>query len=175
MTAQTATAIQIDKGSAVPVRQGTGELLEQFDEMYDAIARRAFELFESNGRWPGRDVDDWLSAEGEMLHPMHIEIRESDSGLTVQAEVPGFSANALDISVEPRMLKITGKREAKQEGKNDKKIYSELCSDQILRAIDLPADVDPAKASATLKDGILTISLSKAATARSVRVEPQTA
>jgi len=32
----------------------------------DAIALRAYELFEERGREPGRDVDDWLRAEHEL-------------------------------------------------------------------------------------------------------------
>jgi hypothetical protein len=32
----------------------------------DAIALRAYELFEERGREPGRDVDDWLCAEREL-------------------------------------------------------------------------------------------------------------
>jgi hypothetical protein len=32
----------------------------------DAIALRAYELFEERGREPGRDVDDWLRAEREL-------------------------------------------------------------------------------------------------------------
>ena len=33
---------------------------------WDAIALRAYELFEERGREPGRDVDDWLRAEREL-------------------------------------------------------------------------------------------------------------
>ena len=32
----------------------------------DAIARRAYELYEQRGRVPGRDVDDWLQAEHDI-------------------------------------------------------------------------------------------------------------
>jgi DUF2934 family protein len=32
----------------------------------DAIALRAYELFEERGREPGRDVDDWARAEHEL-------------------------------------------------------------------------------------------------------------
>lgn len=32
----------------------------------DAVALRAYELFEQRGREPGRDVDDWLRAEREI-------------------------------------------------------------------------------------------------------------
>jgi hypothetical protein len=31
----------------------------------DAIARRAYELFQERGRAPGRELDDWLRAERE--------------------------------------------------------------------------------------------------------------
>ena len=33
--------------------------------VHDAIAVRAYELFEERGRERGRDVDDWLRAERE--------------------------------------------------------------------------------------------------------------
>jgi hypothetical protein len=32
----------------------------------EAIARRAYELFQERGREPGRDLDDWLRAEHEL-------------------------------------------------------------------------------------------------------------
>jgi HSP20 family protein len=174
MTAQSATAMQPTKGS-VPVKKSSGELLEQFDSIYDEITRRAFELFEANGGWPGNDFAHWLLAEAEVLHPVHLEMRESEDSVTVEAEAPGFTAKDLEINVEPRCLRIAGKRETKEEEKKGKVIRSEWCADQILRAIDLPADVDTAKASASLKDGILTIVLPKAAHAKSVRLEPKTA
>jgi len=174
MTAQSATAMQPTKGS-VTVRKGPGDLLEQFDSIYDSIARRAFELFEGNGRWPGTDLADWFRAEAELLHPLHLEMRESDSSFTVEAELPGFTAKDLEINVEPRCLRIAGKRETKEEEKKGKVIRSERCADQILQAVDLPADVDTSKVSATLKDGLLTIDLPKAAHAKSVRIEPKTA
>jgi HSP20 family protein len=172
MTAQSATAMQPTKGS-VPVKKNSGDLLDQFDSIYDSIARRAFDLFEGNGRWFGNDLGDWFRAEAEVLHPLHLEMRESDSSFTVQAEVPGFSVKDLEIDVEPRCLKIAGKRETKEEEKKGKAIRSEWCADQILRAVDLPADVDTSKVSANLKDGILTVDLPKAAHARSVHIEPK--
>ncbi len=33
---------------------------------HDAVARRAFELWEQQGREPGRDVEHWLQAEAEL-------------------------------------------------------------------------------------------------------------
>jgi HSP20 family protein len=174
MSAQQATAMQSAKGS-VPARKGPTDPWERFDNIYNSIARRAFELFEANGRWLGRDLDDWLRAEAEVLHPVHMEMRESEGGFTVQAEVPGFAAKDLEITVEPGCMKIAGKRETKEEEKKGKTIRSEWCADQILRFVDFPADVDTSKVSASLKDGILTLDLPKAAHAKAVRIEPKSA
>ena len=175
MSAQQATAMQPAK-SSVPVKKGAVDLWEEFDNLYNTIAQRACELFEGNGRWMGRDLDDWLRAEAEVLHPVRVEVRESDSGFNIQAEVPGFATKDLEITVGPRGLRISGKRETKkEEEKKGKTIRSEWCADQILRSIDFPVDVDTSKASASLKDGILTVDLPKAAHAKAVRIEPKVA
>jgi HSP20 family protein len=154
MTAHSATAMQPVKAS-IPVRRTARDLLEQFDSIYEQITRRAFELFEGNGRWLGHDLDDWFRAEAELLHPVHLEMRETDGSVTVEAEVPGFTAKDLEINVEPRCLKIAGKRETKEEEKKGKAIRSEWCADQIFRSVDLPVSVDTTKASASLKDAKL--------------------
>jgi HSP20 family protein len=174
MTAQSATAMQTAKESA-PVRQNSRNLLTEFDRIWDSVARRAFEFFESNGHLPGRDLEDWFRAEAEIVHPLPLELKESDRHFAVRAEVPGFTARDLEISLEPRCLKISGKRETRGEEREGKTIRTELRADHIMRSIDLPADVDTSKASATLKDGVLTIDLPKAAPSKPVRIEPKAA
>ena len=41
---------------------------ERFEglDAQDAIARRAYELFEQRGGAPGRDIEDWLRAEHDI-------------------------------------------------------------------------------------------------------------
>jgi outer membrane protein TolC len=39
----------------------------------DAIARRAYELYEQRGRVPGRDVDDWLQAERDVQQSRSVK------------------------------------------------------------------------------------------------------
>lgn len=150
-------------------------IFNQMQQLYDSIARRAFELFENNGRVFGRDLDDWFKAESELLHPVHIDVAESDGDLTVRAEVPGFTAEELEVSVEPQRLAITGKRETKEERKDKKTLYTERCSDRVMRVVDLPVAVDPDKAAATLKDGVLELTIPKAASARKIQIESKKA
>jgi HSP20 family protein len=148
---------------------------DQIEDTFNALSRRAYEIFEGNGRAFGRDLEDWFQAEREVLHPVHVTIEESDDSLAVKAEVPGFSEKELEINLEPRRLTITGKRESKKEGKKGKTIYAERCCDQILRIVDLPADIEPDKVTATLKNGVLEFSLPKVAKAHTIRIHPKAA
>jgi len=168
MTAN-ATATQL---ASVPAKAIEGQdVFERFNQIYDSIARRAFEIFESSGRGFGNELDDWFKAESELLHPVHLRMADSDDTLTVEAEVPSFKAKDLEINLEPRRLTISGKKETKEEQKKGKAVYQEQCSNEILRVIDLPAEVVASKATATVKNGMLELQMPKSAVAKATRVE----
>lgn len=175
MTPQSATAMQPVKTSAVTKPTESQQLLDRMEKIYDAIARRAFEIFAGNGRWDGHDVADWLQAESEVLHPVHLAVSETEDAVNVTAEVPGFAAKELDIQVEGNRLTISGKHESKEESTKGKTIYSEVCSKEVFRSVDLPTEVDASNVNATLKDGILSIELPKTAQAKTVSVEAKAA
>lgn len=152
-----------------------GSLFDQIQDTFNALSSRAYEIFEGNGRAFGRDLEDWFQAESELLHPVHVNIEESDDSLAVKAEVPGFSEKELEVSIEPRRLTITGKREAKKEEQKARAVYAERCCDQVLRIVDLPADIETDKVTATLKNGVLEFTMPKAAKAQIVRIHPKPA
>ena|SRR5271157_1952769 len=140
----------------------SAQLIENIDDLYDSIASRAYQIFEGNGRLFGHALSDWLQAEVEFLHPLHLVVSESPESVTVRADVPGFKEKDLKIKVEARSVTISGKRETKNESKTGKTIYSETCADQVFRQVNLPAAVDAKKAMTTLKDGVLVLELPKA-------------
>ncbi|HXJ16790.1 MAG TPA: Hsp20 family protein [Candidatus Polarisedimenticolia bacterium] len=173
--AEKSTAVQTAQAPASLKLVEPRALFERINQMHEAVARRAFELFKGDGGLFGRDWEHWFRAESELLHPVHMNITESDDALAVQAEVPGFSPNELEINIEARRLTISGKKETREERKKGKTIYQERCSNEILRAVDLPAEVDATKATATLKNGVLELTLPKAARAKTTRVEVRAA
>jgi HSP20 family protein len=148
----------------------THSLYDYMNELSNRIAQRAFSMFEGNGRIQGHDLEDWLKAETEFLTPVPLELSETDTALAVRAEVPGFTERELEIVVEPGRLFITGKTEKKSEEKKKQTLFSEISSNEIFRTIALPAEIDPEKASAVLKNGVLEISMPKAKTAKKVPV-----
>ena len=89
--------------------------------------------------------------------------------------MPGFSEKELEISIDPRRLTITGKREAKKEEKKARTVHAERCCDQVLRIVDLPADIETDKVTATLKNGVLEFTMPKVAKAQIVRIHPKAA
>jgi len=172
MSEQTATAVQRVPTQSPAVKVGEAQaLIDRVNQMYQTIARRAFELFESEGFPDGRDMEHWLKAESEFLHPVPVTIAETDEALTVQAEVPGFNASDLQIGVESGRLTIGGKKQSREEQKKGKAVYREERSNEILRVITLPAAVDASKATATLTNGVIELILPKTAKAQAARVE----
>lgn len=163
------------KGDAPIKLRDLDQMMDRMHKMYSSIANRAFEIFENKGRIFGRDLEDWFRAESELLHPVQITIQETEEGLTVEAEVPGFSTEELEVNVEPRRLTITGERVTQKEQTEGRTIYSERRANKILRVVDLPVEVDSAKVTATLKDGVLSFNLPKAAPAKKVHIETKAA
>ena len=74
--------------------------------------------------------------------------------------------------VKPLSLRISGKRETKEDRENGKMIRSDSRADRIFRVLDLPSVVDTSKVSMILKDGILVVDLPKAQNLEKVHIEP---
>jgi len=173
-----ATPVAVQRAEEKPIAITPVEnLMDRINKMSQAVTQRAYEIFEGNGRMFGHDLEDWFKAEMDLLHPVHVNIVESGDNLEVKAEVPGFSEKEIEVSIEPRRLTIIGKRETEtRRGDNkDKTIYSEFCSNQILRIVDLPASVDTEKTTATLKNGVLQLEMPKAVQAKTIEIKPKAA
>jgi len=147
------------------------ELFEHTQDVFNLIARRAFEIFENGGCVHGNDREDWFRAELELLTPVKFHISESGERITARAEIPGFNRQEIKVSLEPRRLSISGKSEPHEDHQSRKHIQSLGHEQMIFRVIDLPAEVDLSKVKATLNDGTLEIVMPKADPAKSVRVE----
>lgn len=163
------------KHTELTVTRRPETFLQSITDMQNKIARRAYELFAGSGFTNGHDLQDWFAAEHELLARTPIDLKDNDKEFTVIAGMPGFTEKEVEIRVEPRRVSITGKREEKSEDKNKgQTVYSER-SNEVFRAIDLPAEVDPDKVKATLSNGELEIILAKKETAKKVPVQEKAA
>ena len=149
--------------AATPVQLLTADIpLNRKTEIAAMIARRAFELFEGRGGGHGHDVDDWITAEVEVLRPYWHDLKESAEAVVFQAELPcSFTPEQLHISVEPCRLTISGERELEVECVGDVPAVAEKRTERIFHVEELPADVDPSRTTATLKGELLEITMPK--------------
>jgi HSP20 family protein len=154
---------------ANPIFVEAEKLFEQMKEFSQSVARRAYEYFEARGREFGHDLEDWFRAESELMRRVPVEVKEADGQITVRAEVPGFAPDEIKISVEPQRLVISGKSEKTTE--KEQTLISEFRSNQFCRELRLPAEVEPDKTTAVLKDGVLELVFAKAAESKPVAVE----
>jgi HSP20 family molecular chaperone IbpA len=164
MKPQSAFAVQPAREVCVFALLTQKENMKLFDEIYKSIERRAYEMFEYEGSIPGRDVQHWFQAEAELLQQIHAKFTEENGMVVFRAEVPGFTAKDLAVRVEPITLSIAGRRvyleERKMHGEDVLRLYR---IERIFRVMDLPAEVDPARAQALLGGGVLELRLPKAA------------
>jgi HSP20 family protein len=100
-----------------------------------------------------------------------LNLWEDEGNLYVEAELPGFAMNDLEIYVTgDNQLSIKGERKAPELG-NGTWHRQERGYGSFSRLMELPVAVDSSNVSAEFKDGVLTIRLPKKAEARPRRIE----
>jgi HSP20 family protein len=148
-------------------------LWDDLEKMREQITRRAYDLFVANGGRLGRELDDWLAAEQELVWSPAIELREKDNEFILRIAVPGVDPKALDIEMTAEDLLV--KAEALKELNEPKGDFyvDELPTGNLFRSIHFPKKVDPEKVNTEFNNGILTIrvAVAQAAEARKIKIE----
>jgi HSP20 family molecular chaperone IbpA len=134
------------------------------NEIRDMIARRAYESFERRGRIHGHDINDWIDAELEIVHPCRHELKEAAGSLIFLAELPGsFTADQISVSVEPRRLTVSAEREFDVTCGGNEPAHTEKRTQRIFQIEELPVDIDPSRAATKLDVETLEIVMPKLA------------
>ena len=86
---------------------------------------------------------------------------ETKEAFVVKAEVPGVAEGDVSVSVEEEMLVVRGERKA--EPREGYRVHQrERAPVAFTRKLPLPARIDADAVTATLADGVLTVTLPKA-------------
>lgn len=117
-----------------------------------------------------RILDDVWSPQAGSSQGLLLDITETDEVVRVRAEVPGIGPDELDISLAGEVLTLSGQKVDEEETKDGARYYSERYFGSYRRAVKLPCPVDPDQVSAEHKNGVVTITLQKAATVRPKRI-----
>ncbi|MGD8758036.1 MAG: Hsp20/alpha crystallin family protein [Deltaproteobacteria bacterium] len=90
-----------------------------------------------------------------------VDIFETDTGITLLADMPGVKAKDLDIDLQKSVLTIKGDVDS-PEGPNETYVLREYSTGAYVRQFALSDAIDQSKIDAELKDGVLTLVMPKA-------------
>lgn len=140
---------------ALPTRVQRGQIdpVEQVNREFEGFFNRML----------GRDID------GGQFAPYGVDVREDADHIYVEAELPGFRKEDVDITLENQTLTIAAQRGShtgngnggQHQQKPGAMLLNERRYTRFLRSFTLPPTVDEQNVDAKLQDGVLTITLNK--------------
>ena len=98
-----------------------------------------------------------------------MDIFESEEEVTVIADLPGVTAEGIDLSLEDNILTIQGRRTLPAQ--TGRVILEEYESGHYLRRFTVAETIDQDRIEASLADGVLRVRLPKASPAQPRRIE----
>jgi HSP20 family protein len=139
---------------------------EGLDRGFDELRRQMAQLVDEFDN--GSRVNPSLFG-GTQVWP-RVNLVDTGATLVLTADVPGLSEKDVQVSIEKDVLSIAGERKlTPPEGYSVQR--QERGAFRFTRSFNLPVRIDNEKATATVKQGVLTVTLPKAADAQPKRIE----
>ena len=101
-----------------------------------------------------------LKRADERLTRPAVDIFEDESGITLQADMPGVSKKRLDVHVDSDTLTISGQSQLDMP-KGMEPLYVDLNATHYRRSFSLSRELDSERIEANLHDGVLTLRIPK--------------
>lgn len=109
---------------------------------------------------------------GEDTFSPLVDIYEAQDATTVlTAEIPGATADSLDIRVDKGVLSISADARCEPPGRDYTRTYSGFARGQYFRAFAVSDEIDRDMIEASLGDGVLMLRLPRAAAAKTRKIE----
>ena len=115
---------------------------------------------------PFRAIDSFVEGLECAGAGLRFDVREEEQRYVVETDVPGFAQSDLDITLEDGLLTIAAEKVTEDESAERHYHVRERRSGRLSRSIRLAEDVNTEAVKASLKNGVLTIVLEKAESAK---------
>lgn len=111
-----------------------------------------------------RLVRQWTNGD---QHTLGVNIREEDEAYVLSALVPGLTADDLNIQVLDDVVRIEGEYKLEES----QYLVQEIPHGSFMRTLRLPAPIDANHVEAKIADGVLTLTLPKAESAKPKKIK----
>lgn len=100
-------------------------------------------------------------------HFLNVNVRDEEDTFVLSALVPGLKADDLNIQVLENVVHIEGEFQAS----DDEYLLRELPNGSFQRSLRMPSEIEADKVEAKITDGVLTLRLPKAESARPKKIK----
>ena len=131
-------------------------LRKEMDDLFRGVGGQTFETA-------------FLPGVGTQRFP-RINLSEDEENVYLEALLPGVDEKAIDLTVAGNTLTLSGERG--EEKVEDGRAWHrcERGSGKFMRTIELPSDINGKKVAAEYKNGILTVTMAKAESAKPKKI-----
>jgi HSP20 family protein len=131
------------------LERGLNDAFSEFRQSFDDLMRPFFPLYET--------------AQDYQLPTRYAQVDLIDNGdsFTINAELPGFSKDQVDVQVNKDGLAIKAECKTEKETERKNYLHRERAYSSLQRFVAFPEEVDPSKVVGTMKEGVLELKVPK--------------
>ena len=128
--------------------------------------------FARSAAWPFDLWNDFAGNRRSVNVPVRlgVDVIHNADRYTIEASLPGFSAEDIDVTVDDGVLRIAAAKSTDESEDNGSYVVRERRTGKFYRAIRVPDGVDIEGAATNYKDGVLRIDLPKNETGQPKRL-----
>lgn len=126
------------------------------------------QVAEGEGGGEEQEREEWINEyEGQLT----LDVYQTKDNVIIKSTIAGVKSEDLDITIANDMVTIKGERKKEEDIRPEDFFYQECYWGPFSRSIILPVDIDVESVEADLHDGILTVTLPKAAKAKTKKIK----
>lgn len=144
------------------IKSGASSLVETLEEGWQKLAQKSGRALT---RFTRREKDVEQTGEKgarESWGVMPGEVAETDSDVIIRLEAPGMEKEDFDVLVDRDTLRVRGEKRLQRDARHAGYHVFEAAYGSFERVLSLPCEVDPDRAAATYRRGVLTVRIPRA-------------
>ena len=139
------------------------------DPFHDVRSLMRYAFNDPRPRWFGPEL--WAQGNGERGHAIPVNVYKTDDGVGLDAWVPGFDRDEIEVTLEKGMLTLRATQEGEHEEKAPHYFVHEVPRRVSTRSLQLGDSYDADSVEGTLKNGVLHLEIGRVAEAQPRKVE----